>query len=70
MIRSLLDFPNTKGASGEDASGFFNSVRSAEGGTFSKNSQNGSTDDDGDDLPDKRPVKLERSQDETLAKTL
>uniref|UniRef100_A0A224YS65 Trimethylguanosine synthase n=1 Tax=Rhipicephalus zambeziensis TaxID=60191 RepID=A0A224YS65_9ACAR len=56
--------PNTKGASGEDASGSSNNAHSAEGGTSSKNTQNGNSDDDGDDPPDERPVKLKRSHEE------
>lgn len=62
--RSSSSPPYRKGARGEDESDSSNRPRSAEGGTSSKNTQNGNSDDNGDDPPDERPVNLKRGCEE------
>nr|XP_037273048.1 LOW QUALITY PROTEIN: uncharacterized protein LOC119164953 [Rhipicephalus microplus] len=55
---------NTKGSSGENASSPSTSAHFAESGAGTRKAQNGNSDDDGDDPPDERPVKLKRSHEE------
>ncbi|XP_037554355.1 uncharacterized protein LOC119430963 isoform X1 [Dermacentor silvarum] len=56
----------TKGSSTEGASGSSDSACSRGSGGGSKNIQNGNGDDDGDDPPDERPVKIKKSHEEDV----